>query len=110
MTIGPVVRNKTVPQLENLLLFGDIVSGEVFYLHADKLPNGGQDGIRRVLFNDGGETRTYLQLLQAKNRQQGRKPADRADVRFGQDAAGRIFLLNKADNTVRVIVPDSSRQ
>jgi hypothetical protein len=97
-----------IPQLENLLLFGDIVSGEVFYLHADKLPQGGQDGIRRVLFNqpgEGGQARTFLQLLQSKNRQQGKKEAERADVRFGQDAEGRIYLLNKADGTVRVIVP-----
>jgi hypothetical protein len=106
VTIGYVVRSKTVPQLENLLLFGDIVSGEVFYLHADKLPQGGQDGIRRVLFAESGETRTYLQLLQAKNRQQGKPEATRADVRFGQGADGRIFLLNKADGVIRVIVPN----
>jgi hypothetical protein len=33
-------------------LFGDIPSGEIFYIQADKLPKGGQDSIRSIMFND----------------------------------------------------------
>ena len=48
---------KEIPQLSNLLIFGDNPSGEIFYVSADKLPNGGQDAIRRILFNDKGKRR-----------------------------------------------------
>jgi hypothetical protein len=105
-TIGVVYRQNEVKALANLLLFGDNPSGEIFYVNADKLPSaGGQDAIRRVLFNDGGTSKTLLQLIQAKNTAQGRKPATRADLRFGPGPGGRIFILNKRDGIIRVIVP-----
>ncbi len=104
-TMGVVYRQNEVKALANLLLFGDNPSGEIFYVHADKLPNGGQDAIRRVLFNDGGTSKTLLQLIQAKNTAQGKKPATRADLRFGPGPGGRVFLLNKRDGVIRVIVP-----
>ena len=105
-TIGVVYRENQVKALANLLLFGDNPSGEIFYVNADKLPpNGGQDAIRRVLFNDGGTSKTLLQLIQAKNTAQGKKPATRADLRFGPGPGGRIFILNKRDGIIRVIVP-----
>ena len=49
------------------MLFGDFPSGEIFYIQADKLPSGGQDAIRRVLLNDGGEAKTLLQVIREKN-------------------------------------------
>ena len=47
--------------------------------------------------------RTFLQIVQEKNRSQGKPAAERADMRFDANAAGQIFLLNKADGTIRVI-------
>jgi hypothetical protein len=96
-----VYRDDAIPQLANLLLFGDNPSGEVFFVQADRLPSGGQDAIRRVLFNG---SRTLLQLVQDKNRDQGRAPATRADLRFGTGPDGRVFLLNKRDGVIREIV------
>jgi hypothetical protein len=82
-------------------------SGELFHVSADTLPSGGQDPIRRVLFATapGAAPRTFLQIIQEKNRLQGRNPATRADLRFDANAAGQVFLLNKADGTIRVIAP-----
>jgi hypothetical protein len=40
----------------------------VFYLNADRVPNGGQDPIRRVLFNSGGSAKMLLQLIKEKTR------------------------------------------
>jgi len=105
VTMGYVYRQKTIPQLTNLLLFGDNPSGEVFYINADKLPSGGQDAIRRILFNDKGETKTLLQLVKDKNVPQGKPPSTRADLRFGQGPNGEIFLLTKRDATIRMLVP-----
>ena len=55
-----VYRSDTVKQLANLVLFGDNPSGEIFYFSADSLPRGGQDPIRRVLFNRNGGVTTLL--------------------------------------------------
>jgi glucose/arabinose dehydrogenase len=105
-SVGVIVyRNSTIPQFTGRLLFGDMPSGELFHVSADELPKGGQDPIRRVLFVTGAGTapRTFLEILQEKNRAQGKTVATRADLRFDADAAGRIFLLNKADGTIRMI-------
>ena len=91
--------------MSNLLLFGDNPSGEMFYVNVDKLPaNGGQDAIRRILFNDKGQTKTLLDLVKAKNAALGKKPPTRADLRYGEGPDGRIFILNKWDGVIREIV------
>jgi hypothetical protein len=102
-TMGVVYRRKEIPQLSNLLIFGDNPSGEIFYVSADKLPNGGQDAIRRILFNDKGQTKTLLQLIQEKNVAQGKPPSTRADLRFGEGPNGEIFILNKRDGVIRML-------
>jgi hypothetical protein len=97
-------RDTAIKQLTNKLLFGDNPSGELFYVDADNLPKGGQDSIRRILFNDKGTTKTLLQLIQEKNTSQGKPPAKRADMRFNLVPQG-IFVLNKADGVVRLLLP-----
>ena len=39
---------------------------------------------------NGAAPRPFLQIVQDKNRAQGKTPAARADMRFDADAAGRI--------------------
>ena len=125
VTMGYVYRQKAIPQLANLLLFGDIPSGEVFYINADNLPRGGQDAIRRILFNDpstslrvapsssrgdNGVSKTLLQLIKERNVEQGKSPATRVDLRFGLGPDGQILVLNKGDGIVRLLVPDGARR
>ena len=100
-----VIRESGVKQLQNLLLFGDNPSGEIFYVNADKLPGGGQDQIRRIMFNDKGTNKTLLQLMREKNAAQGKTPAPRADLRLGRGPRGQIFILNKGDGVIRQFVP-----
>ncbi len=103
-----VVRDGAVPALEGQLLFGDLPSGELFHVDADDLPDGGQDAIRRVLFDPGdGEPRTLRELVEETRREQGRDEAGRVDLRLGTAPDGRIFLLNKHDGVLRVVVPGS---
>lgn len=106
VTVGYVYRQTAIKQLANLLLFGDNPSGEIFYINADALPKGGQEAIRRILFNDNGVSKTLLELVKEKNVAQGKPPATRADLRFGQGPDGQIFVLNKRDGTIRRLVPD----
>jgi hypothetical protein len=107
VTMGVVYRQTAIKQLSNMVVFGDNPSGEVFYISADSLPKGGQSAIRRVLFNSNGTTKTLLQLIQDKNARQGKKPATRADLRFGAGPDGQILLLNKRDGIIRQLVPDA---
>ena len=99
-----VQRETTIPELADLLLFGDFPSGEIFAVKADGPRMGGQAGVRRVLLDHDGTTNTLLGLIQEKNIQQGKFPAWRADLRFGTGAEGQLFLLNKHDGTIRRIV------
>jgi len=93
-----VYRGTAIPALANLVLFGDNPSGEVFYFNADRLPTGGQDPIRRVLFVSGGSAKTLFQLVKEK-----RPSAPRVDLRFGVGPDNQVFLLNKQDGTIRVL-------
>ena len=98
-----VYRGTQIPQLSGLLIFGDNPSGEVFYVSADRLPAGGQDPIRRILFTQGAATKTFLQIIQEKNTAQKRMPVVRADMRFGTGPNNQVFLLNKADGVIRLV-------
>ena len=103
-----VYRGSQIPQLANLLIFADMPSGEIFYVSADTLPVGGQDAIRRILLRDGGESKTLLELIRAKNVKQGKTPTTRADLRISAGRDGRVFLTNKHDGTIRLLVPDGN--
>jgi hypothetical protein len=100
-----VYRSTTIPQLTNRIVFGDMPSGATFHVSADKLPAGGQDAIRLVRFvtADNPTPRPVLDIIQEKNRAQNKTAAARGDVRFDATSDGRIFLLNKADGTIRVM-------
>ena len=100
-----IYRWQTIPQLENLLIFADNPSGEIFYVPTDPLPDGGHRAIRRILLNDAGSRKTMLQVIQERNEQQGREPAERADLRIPYTPDGRVFLLNKRDGVIRLLAP-----
>jgi len=101
-----IYREKAIRQLEHMLIFGDNPSGEMFYIDADKLPEGGQSAIRRIVFNDNGTHKTLLQLIKEKNAAQGKTPATRADLRFGAGPQGQVFVTNKRDGVIRLFVAD----
>jgi hypothetical protein len=100
-----IYRRSEIRQLRNLMIFGDNPSGQIFYVDADKLPNGGQAAVRQILFNDNGTRKTLLQLIGETNTKQKREPAGRADLRFGEGPRGQVFVLNKRDGVIRLFVP-----
>ena len=105
MTGDYVYRQTAMKALTNMLIFGDNPSGEIFYVDADNQPKGGQDPIRRILFNDKGTSKTLLQLIREKNAAAGKTAASRADLRLGIGPQGQLFVLNKRDGVIRMIVP-----
>src|SRR5690606_34256529 len=99
-----VYRGDEIPALQDRIIFGDNPSGEIFHVDADA-NGGGHDAIRRVLFNDDGESKTLLQLIREQNAAEDEDEASRADLRFGFGPEGEIFVLNKHDGIVRKLVP-----
>jgi glucose/arabinose dehydrogenase len=104
-----IYRGTEIKQLQHLMLFGDNPSGEIFYVDADNLPKDAQaaSALRRILLNDKGTPKTLLQIIKEKNAEQGKPPATRADLRLGVDSQGRIFVMNKRDGVIRLLVPDA---
>ncbi len=96
-TVGPVERTGLVPNLYGLLLFADFPRGRIFVLNADALPSGGQDGFAELRIAYQGSERTFQSIINDRN-----PGTSRSDLRFGSDSLGRIFLLNKQDNVIRV--------
>jgi hypothetical protein len=78
----------------------------MFHVSADPPPTGGQDPIRRVLFVTGADQtpRKLLEIIRERNATQGQPAAQRADLRFDQTTAGQIYVINKADGVIRVIL------
>jgi hypothetical protein len=104
-----IYRQTAIRQLQDLLIFGDNPSGQIFYVNADKLPDGGQSAVRQVLLNDKGTPKTLLQLIVEANTREGKEPAARADLRFGEGPNGQVFILNKRDGIIRLFVPDAKQ-
>jgi hypothetical protein len=100
-----VYRGTQIKQLANLVLFGDNPSGEIFYFNADRVPNGGQDPIRRVMLMDKGTAKNLLTLIRDRATADGRNQPRRADLRFGTGPDNQVFLLNKQDGIVRLLTP-----
>lgn len=99
-----VYRGTDIPQLQNLLIFADLASGEIFYVSADNLPEGGQDAIRRILLRTGDTDKTFLEVINEKIEQQDREDeTSRADVRMAHTTDGLLFLLNKHDGVIRLL-------
>ena len=91
-----VYRANEIGPISNMVLWGDNPSGEVWATPADDLPEGGQDSIRRVLFNDDGEAKNLVQLIR-----ENVPDATQADLRMGSGPNGSVYLLNKIDGVVR---------
>jgi hypothetical protein len=102
-----IFRSDVIPQLRDRILFADMVNGELLHFDANNLPKGGTEGIRRMLLRGSNEeVKTLLELIQEKNREQGRSPASRTDIRFGTGPNGQVFLLNKHDGVIRMLVSE----
>lgn len=100
-----IYRSERIPALHNKIIFGDNPSGELFYIDADATHTGGQAQIRRLLLNDKGSSKTFLQVIQGANQAQGGDVAQRADLRFGYGPNDEIYLLNKHDGIIRLLQP-----
>lgn len=95
VVMGPVYRGSLAADaLKGYLLFGDIAWGRVFAVKESDLTLGNRTGITEVQLElDGvaGNLRSFV-------------GNNRADLRWGRDAAGEIYLMTKTDGKIRKVV------
>jgi glucose/arabinose dehydrogenase len=105
-----VYRDREIKQLADRIVFGDIPSGEIFHVAADEPLTGGSTAIRRLMLKDGDKQKTLLEVINAKLTAKDKRTASRVDLRFGFGPKGQIFLLNKRDGVIRLLVPDGAKR
>jgi hypothetical protein len=93
---GFVYRGSRIPALQGHYLFGDVVNGRIFHVPVEDLLAGGQAEMAELGLLRAGVPTTLLALLGEL----------RADLRFGIDEAGEIYVLTKRDGMVRMLVPE----
>jgi glucose/arabinose dehydrogenase len=91
VTGGFVYRGKTLPVLEGKYIFGDIASGRIFFAEVDQLSNGKSTPFFELPLVYQGKQQSVLDVVHAS----------RADLRFGLDELGEIYLLTKQDGVIR---------
>src|SRR4029077_4783387 len=84
---------RAVPELIGKYVFGDIVTGDIFYADAEQLEAGKESPIFRLrLLFHGHETTMREGVVGDKYR---------ADLRFGLGQDGEIYVLTKTDGMIR---------
>jgi len=91
---GYVYRKNTIPELNGKYLFGDILNGRTFVVDADSLQLGRWIMPQELYLTDTLGNVINLQELENNGR---------ADLRFGSDLSGNIYVLTKADGYVRTL-------
>lgn len=114
---GQVYRDAALPALQGQYIFGDFASGQVSpILLADVDDLTQRDDFTNVgTINDGfiapltqlqitrnGSPTTLRDLIRQASGDSGQ---NRTDMRFGVDAAGGVYILNKHDGWVRKLLP-----
>ncbi len=96
---GYVYRGSQVPTLLGEYVFGDLVSGRVFYAPAASLDGTAQASFQELRLIDAadGVEKSLLEIIG------GGTPASRADLRFGTDDSNEIYLVTKQDGSIRLI-------
>lgn len=94
---GFVYRGSLMPDLVGKYIFGDLTVGRIFYADLDDMTDGTPAEIFELtLFHEGTE-KSLLEILGNDSR---------ADLRFGIDEDGEIYVLTKRDGMIRRLVPE----
>lgn len=83
-----------LPQLKGKYIFGEIVRGRVFYVNLNEIREGTQATIHEFPLRLDGRPTTLKELSKA----------NKVDFRIGQDAAGELYLMTKADGMMYKVV------
>ena len=96
---GYVYRDDDAPDLFGKYLFGDIISGRVFYVSEDDLILGQQAEIKELKFDFEGVEQSFKDIIVAE------VGGERVDLRFGQNEDGEVFILSKHKGKIYKLLP-----
>ncbi|MGN6435182.1 MAG: PQQ-dependent sugar dehydrogenase [Agriterribacter sp.] len=87
ITGGYEYQGSSIAALKGKFVFGDITSGRLFYINIADIHQGSLAPIHEWNVSINGKEQTLKQAC----------GSDRADLRFGRDAAGEMYVITKAD-------------
>jgi hypothetical protein len=96
-----VYRGAALPDLQGKYVFGDGVTGRVFYTDVDDMrPDGGHLATIRelTLFDQTGKQITMEAI--ASKPEVELAGHQKVDLRFGTDARGELYVLSKANGKI----------
>ena len=96
---GFVYRGEAISSLQGKYIFGDLVNGRMFYTDVDDMTPGNQATVFELTLFHNGFEQTLKQIM-------GNAP--RADLRFGVDNDGEIYVIAKRTGEVFRLVPQTS--
>jgi hypothetical protein len=108
ITMGEVYRGTGIPALDGILMAGDNPKGIFYILDVDSDPlDGGGEGWTELIPVDTetGQERRLISLINAERASLGLANASRADLRYSVNTPGEVFILNKQDGILRMLVP-----
>mgnify|MGYP001423342689 CR=1 FL=1 len=89
---GFVYRGTAIPYLRGHYLLGDLVTGRIFHVPVADLRLGSLATLQELTLYSNGAEVTLLSLVGG---------LERADLRFGQDESGELFVMTKQDGIIR---------
>lgn len=92
--LGGIYRGNQLPELYGKMIFGDIVTGRIYYADADELQQGVVTQHRELRIRVNGVEGSLLSFV----------GASRADLRFGFDHEGELYVMSKIDGSIRKVV------
>lgn len=87
---GGVYRGKALPELVGKYVFGDIVSGRLFYVEESEMQFGSLATVKEWNISMGGELLSLARLI----------GGGRVDLRLGWDAEGELYVFEKGQGIV----------
>jgi hypothetical protein len=108
ITMGEVYRGTGIASLDGMLMAGDNPQGTIFILDVDTDPlNGGGEGWTELIAveESSGVEKRLISIINEERASLGLGNATRADLRLSVNTPGEIFVLNKQDGVLRMLVP-----
>lgn len=94
---GTLYRGALMPAMDGMYIFSDIVAGFFAYVDATTLQQGEQSPIYKLMLLDEARAPVDFRTLVDPT-------GTRADIRFGVDAEGELYLFSKQDGVLRKLV------
>jgi hypothetical protein len=106
--MGEIFRGAGIPQLDGFLMAGDNPKG-VFYVldvDSDPLDSGGEGWSELIAIEESsGQQKRLITMINEERASLGLPEATRADLRFSVNTPGEVFILNKQDGVLRMLIP-----